>query len=208
MDVLDPLRDAGLTVEMWPWDPEEIAMLMRRLQERRAAGKPSDAPYLYWAFITHPGEPPETRVSRLRVQLEDRQSCIWRLWETIPGPRVYEFHCWYPSIAAAVPAIIAFSCGTPTVIAEWLVPFHRHPELRPAIAQARILRARRTTSVALAHHQAAHRRKEQVDWERGIARWGLQEALRRQYVVCDHATDPTRKLYLRRDSQAAWIVES
>ncbi len=72
---------------------------------------------------------------------------IFRHWMLFPGPGLDDFECEYATVEVAVEAVLSFYFGHPTIIDNWLVPLHRHPELisedhvRAALSRANAITA-------------------------------------------------------------------
>ena len=77
----------------------------------------------------------------------DEWPWIFRHWLMMPGPAPDDFDCEFATLEAAVEAILAFYFGAPTILDNWLVPLHLHPELlsedhvRAALPQATAITA-------------------------------------------------------------------
>ena len=54
---------------------------------------------------------------------------IFEVWNRIPEPNESDFHCIYSTREEAESAVSEFIYGEPTIIDEWIVPFHSHPKL-------------------------------------------------------------------------------
>lgn len=54
---------------------------------------------------------------------------IFRHWLLMPGPGIDDFQCEFATVEAGVEAVLSFYFGHATIIDNWLVPLHRHPEL-------------------------------------------------------------------------------
>lgn len=70
----------------------------------------------------------------------------FRRWLCMPGPALDDFECEFATVEAAVEAVLAFYFGHPTLIDDWLVPLHVHPELpedgvRAVLGQAIVISA-------------------------------------------------------------------
>lgn len=220
MDSFEPLRAAGLHVTFHVWDEEEVAAAIRYAQQRRSQGLPSQVPYFWYANVSKPADHPtynlsqdgtqekiprplDSLVSSIALQIENRQACNWKIWDYIPGPAHHEFFCHYASLAALMPHIINYYCGTSTIIHDWVVPLNRHPELNPARVATIIAHARPTTFTKLEQHQAKQAQRDQARWDRERC---TRHAFLRQYLIINHTNNPLKQLYLRRDCRAAWII--
>ncbi|XSG77791.1 hypothetical protein ACP8Y2_12400 [Herpetosiphon llansteffanensis] len=224
MDSFEPLRAAGLDVTFYQWDEEEVAGVIQYVQQRHSQDYSIQIPYFWYAKVTKPSNHPtynlsqattqekiprplDSLVSKISLQIENRQACNWKIWDYIPGPVHHEFFCHYASLDALVPAILNYYCGEPTRIGDWVVPLNRHPELNPARVAAIIARARPTTLTQLEQHQTNHHQKRQAYWNRGMYDFlARQDPFRKQYLIIKHLSDPTRQLHLRRDCRAAWVI--
>ncbi len=125
MDSFELLRAAGLAVRFHQWDEEEVAYGIKYAQQRRSQGLSTQVPYFWYANVAKPSNHPtynlsqattqeksprplDSLVSGISLQIENRQTCNWKIWEYVPGPADHEFFCHYPSLDALVPAILNY----------------------------------------------------------------------------------------------------
>src|SRR5579884_2870988 len=91
------------------------------------------------------------------------QNNVWvfEVWNCIPGPGTDDFICIYTSCEEAVKAVRAYLYGKPTIIDEWVVPLHRHPELLLEGIQYALANAVNISQ--LAFEGIAERRRERIE---------------------------------------------
>ena len=123
-NAIQRLRDAGLYVVLWNPNSYTISR--------------------YQDPIPFPDSLSLKSLKSPRTTDDCANECPWmfRHWKMIPGPGPDDFDCECATLEAAVEAILAFYFGQPTILDNWLVPLHVHPELlsedhvRAALSQA------------------------------------------------------------------------
>jgi glycosidase len=179
MDALQRLRDAGLIV------------------------KPSSTSGSF--YIDKPG-PKEDVTSRLR--LEDA-SWFFEVLDFIPGPGLDDFQCEFAELDEAVEAVLVFYLDEPTIVDGWVIPFHRHPELRTdgikqTIAKATCIAQDAFNEIEESHWNKIRHYQQHGQWEHYRQAW--QYIVQHQFLKIPHVEDCTVTLRLRRDGQEGYIV--
>lgn len=187
------LAKAGLSIQGHPGEPVDRYIIVKTAPE-----------------TTEGSQDLETRRGSNHKVIDDsfshlyRQGTAWvfEVWEYVPGPGESDFVVHFPSLEAAIDAILAFYFGQSSVIDDWIVPLHRHPELTVegvcfAIADA--------VNVAQeAFEGLVERRGHRIQNQWQLTRW--KRALQSQFLGMQHRVNPTIKLQLRRDMQEAYNV--
>lgn len=121
-------------------------------------------------------------------------------WDYIPGPHYDDFWWQYKTQAEAFEAAYNYYFGSPTLIDDWLIPFHSHPELN--VGQVKVAIAKSVITNAKDFEAAAQERRIRLgnDWV------GWPQALKWHFLTCSHQLDYKITLRLRRDMQEAFIV--
>lgn len=135
---------------------------------------------------------------------EENGLWIFRKWEYIPGPGYDDFEWSYTTLDQAVEAAYSYYFSSPTLIEDWIIPLHSHPELNAehvttSISNAGAIKAEDFTAIE------KDRRLRFQDGS-GLHRW--EQALKWHFLTCGHEFDNTITLRLRRDMQEAFIVQA
>jgi hypothetical protein len=203
---LQRIKDAGLTYHSA--DPEDIAIIGDRweYQHKFWIYKPAtkDTGRL---LVMQPGNEILVEHARIELHLLKGQD-QWTLYfhEYIPGPGPTDFICAFPQLDAAIDSVLDFYFGQATLVLDtWLVPLHRHPELKhhydrliTTIANAEVITQKQLKAIleerrawAIAHYKTVE---------------PMKHALTSQFLDIPHCRDPHQILYLRRDLHEAYIA--
>ncbi len=137
---------------------------------------------------------------------QDQTNWVFSSWECAPGPCLDDFISTYSELAPAVEAVVQYHIGGPTLLGPWVVPLHRHPELRLEHVRRALTDAITVSSDTFA--AIADRRTKQIfgNYRFGADRWTW--ALQCQFLPIAHITAAHHTLYLRRDAQESYVVQT
>jgi hypothetical protein len=216
MHSLQRLIDAGLTLELCaPDDP----YLDGRFSSLYWIAKPATNPHSTH-FFGDREIPIEDAVLNLGYLLPNSRALghhpfwdwplqtdawvVW-LWDYLPGPGPTDFVWSCASLNQAMSFVLDFYFGAPTIIGDWLVPLHRHPELMLPNVRDAIVRALPITGAAFQALTDEYRQRQpRSSWE--DRPWS--KVFQTSFLTIPHQHDPTTTLFLRRDLQEALTVST
>ncbi|RZI59638.1 MAG: hypothetical protein EOP37_10695 [Rubrivivax sp.] len=130
-------------------------------------------------------------------------------WEYVPGPGPNDFHAEFKTLDAALLAVWYFYFGDPVGIGEWRVPMYRHPSWTLEKAAYRIANAISVTAAQFGRIEESRQASSAAISLAGPTPPGgrYEAALRSQFVACESASTPSRRLMMRRDLEEAYVVD-
>lgn len=139
------------------------------------------------------------------------QNGIWvfEIWNRIPEPDEGDFHCTYPTYEEAERVVRTYRYGEPTNIDGWLVPLHRHPELKiegvkDAIASA--IHVSQYTFDGISERRRT--RMRHYYWVHSWRKYMWERTYQSQFLEITHQSNKIMMLQLRRDMQECYIINS
>jgi hypothetical protein len=202
MMTLEQLQAAGLKVTRLASAPDQPMRIVISLPAALCSQVPDQSPVSASA--------PDLTLADLPCTVyQDGDRWTIEVWERVPGPDESDFRATFPTLDQALSAAHQFYFGQPTLIGDWNVPLHRHPELlqvplEHVIAQAVNIAASDFARIREQRKQQMYGSFAPLILTQGTTRW--EKALQAQFLQIPHYVRKDILLCLRRDAQEAYIV--
>jgi hypothetical protein len=96
--------------------------------------------------------------------------------------------------------------GGPSLIDDWLIPYHRHPEL--ALLQSKLAIHEAVQIDRLSFERICEQRYQKIANNRLFGSNPWERAMQYQFIPIAHLHRADLTLHLRRDCQEAYIVQT
>jgi hypothetical protein len=208
-DPLSLLQSRG--VLFTPPHAETFQTVIRNLQQGKQI---ESVPYVYMSLSQE-----EKRLrrkdnkGRSAFSRQMTQSCgiSWRLdniwvvssWESHPGPGETDFIAEFKELDIALTAVYNYYFGIYTVINDWNIALHHHPEFNEVAVTRTILQAKKITRSQfeiIKHHS-------QTQFQEALYKNPWLLGIPHLFLEFSHITSSKTACYLRRDGSEAYIVE-
>jgi hypothetical protein len=137
-----------------------------------------------------------------RIYHENDQWCFMK-WDCCPGPGLEDIDMPIGSLASAVQILITYYFGEPTIINQWLIPLHKHPEWDVERLSVALENARNVTPEAWQKIKSESTDRFLQLHTRGLS---LTQIFAYHFIPIPHIGEPDLTLHLRRDLGAAYVV--
>lgn len=205
-DPIEQLSVAGIRVT--PEDPEYIRRIVTRLLNNE---KVSHIRYCVVQPTITTSNRSDTKDKPDTSQKERILTISWSIehnaWVLVSVEGHGWFHkndfiCQFQTFDRVVEVVLDFYFGTPTIISNWVIAFHRHPELDKAQAQVAIAQAQRISRgefeiIRTQIKSDVVEQKHSSDWE---------QAMRSDFHYFPHQYEADLTCAILRNAQTAYVI--
>ncbi len=127
-------------------------------------------------------------------------------WSYTPGPGPDDIQCEVASLDWAIYWSYLSYFGSPTLFADWIVPFHRFPDWTPAKLLPLIESAKHVSLPEWTSIQEDCNRKLDEFFKKGIRDWEIRAPY--YFYELEHSSLPCYRMRIRRDFSEAFIYQT
>lgn len=147
-----------------------------------------------------------------QIYVSKENDFVFEHWKYTPGPGPDDFICSYKDPVEFKEAITSFYFGGPTILNDWIIPCHKHPELNISEVESVIAKAKCITEEEFQKIYSQKTEDKKKFDEKHL--YKKQETkywpavLQFRFLTFFHSNKKSDILKFRRDSKEAFVVQT